>query len=64
MRSRTSAKASRAIPSRAECSTARLPSLGQTGVDAIVDTMGPPDILVNVAGGFTWEMIADGTVES
>ena len=33
-------------------------------MDAIVDRMGPPDILVNVAGGFTWEMLADSTVES
>ena len=33
-------------------------------IDAIVETMGPPDILVNVAGGFTWETLADSTMES
>jgi len=33
-------------------------------IDAIVETMGPPDILINVAGGFTWETLADSTMES
>jgi len=33
-------------------------------IDAIIETMGPPDILVNVAGGFTWETLADSTMES
>jgi len=33
-------------------------------IDAIVETMGPPDILVNVAGGFTWETLSDSTMES
>ncbi len=33
-------------------------------MDAIVDRMGWPDILVNVAGGFTWEMLGDSTAES
>jgi len=33
-------------------------------IDAIVETMGPPDILINVAGGFTWETLSDSTMES
>ena len=33
-------------------------------IDAIVETMGPPAILINVAGGFTWETLADSTMES
>ena len=33
-------------------------------MDATVDRLGSPDILMNVAGGFTLEMLADSTAES
>ncbi|MCK9543815.1 MAG: SDR family NAD(P)-dependent oxidoreductase [Novosphingobium sp.] len=40
------------------------PAAAQTAVDAAVAAHGGLDVLVNVAGGFTWETLADGNIES
>ncbi len=36
----------------------------QTALDRIVDAHGGIDVLINIAGGFTWETLADGSIDS
>jgi NAD(P)-dependent dehydrogenase (short-subunit alcohol dehydrogenase family) len=36
----------------------------QAAIDQVVAAQGGIDVLVNVAGGFTWETLADGKIES
>lgn len=40
------------------------PAAAEQAVASVVDRLGGIDGLVNVAGGFTWETILDGSVES
>ena len=36
----------------------------QTALDQVLEAHGGVDVLVNVAGGFTWETLAEGSIES
>jgi NAD(P)-dependent dehydrogenase (short-subunit alcohol dehydrogenase family) len=40
------------------------PAATQAALDRVVAAHGGIDVLVNVAGGFTWETLADGSLES
>jgi len=39
------------------------PAATQTAMDAIVDRLGALDVLVNVAGGFRWQLFADADLD-
>ena len=40
------------------------PAAAGQAVSRSIEQIGPPDGLVNVAGGFTWETVLDGSVDS